>query len=191
MNRIKKARESAGMSQKEVALSLKVSAPTVSEWESGKKNPSTRNMAELSKLFRVPIDYLLGIEDEKPYPEHISKLICEDVARLLKDRDNDADMHLFIPDEVVREIESGTYSFSNITFPQFAGLLGKTLDDYYLDSAKKAPTPEGEREITDRDIKAAFFHGSDLTDEELEDAWRDAQEYARFKIEQRRRRNGE
>lgn len=173
MNRIKKARESAGMSQKEVALSLKVSAPTVSEWESGKKNPSTRNMAELSKLFRVPIDYLLGIEDEKPYPEHISKLICEDVVRLLKDRGNDANMHLFIPNEVIRKIESGTYSFNNITFPQFAGLLGKTLDDYYLDSAEKAPAPEGERSVSDDDIKFALFGGDgDITDEMYEEVKR-------------------
>lgn len=64
MNNIKKARENAGMSQKEVAISLKVSAPTVSEWESGKKNPSAKNMKELAKIFNVSIDYLLGEENQ-------------------------------------------------------------------------------------------------------------------------------
>ncbi len=64
MNNIKKARENAGMSQKEVAISLKVSAPTVSEWESGKKNPSAKNMKELARLFNASIDYLLGEENK-------------------------------------------------------------------------------------------------------------------------------
>ena len=35
---IKKARENAGFSQKQVALELKVSGATVCEWEKGKKN---------------------------------------------------------------------------------------------------------------------------------------------------------
>lgn len=74
MNNIKKARENAGLSQKEVAVSLHVSAPTVSEWESGRKNPSANNMKELSKLLRVPVDYLLGNIDEIPYPSYISEM---------------------------------------------------------------------------------------------------------------------
>jgi len=65
MSNFKKARENAGFSQKEVAISLKVSAPTVSEWESGKKNPNADNLKALSEMFQVPIDYLLV--DNSPY----------------------------------------------------------------------------------------------------------------------------
>ena len=59
-NNIKKARENAGLSQKQVALTLHVSAPTVSDWESGKISPSVVNLKALSDLYRVPTDYLLG-----------------------------------------------------------------------------------------------------------------------------------
>lgn len=65
MNNIKKARENAGLSQKQVAMELKVSAPTVSEWESGKQNLSSKNLVELSKLLNVSIDYLLGRDNSK------------------------------------------------------------------------------------------------------------------------------
>lgn len=66
--RIKKARETAGLSQKVVAITLGVSAPTVSEWESGKKKPSTENLKELADLFGVSADYLLsGSENDIAY----------------------------------------------------------------------------------------------------------------------------
>ena len=60
MNRIKKARLAAGLSQKKVAETLGVSAPTVSEWESGKKFPAGKNLLELSRLLSCSTDYLLG-----------------------------------------------------------------------------------------------------------------------------------
>lgn len=65
MNNIKKSRECAGLSQKEVAVALGVSAPTVSEWESGKKNPSGANLRKLSSLLDVSTDYLLGITESE------------------------------------------------------------------------------------------------------------------------------
>ena len=64
MNNIKEARINAGYSQKQVALELKVSIPTVSEWESGKKIPSTSNLKKLCKIFNVSADYILGLVKE-------------------------------------------------------------------------------------------------------------------------------
>ena len=69
MNNIKKAREAAGFSQKQVALTLHVSAPTVSDWESGKMNPSVTNLKELARLFKVSTDYLLGQTDDSMFLE--------------------------------------------------------------------------------------------------------------------------
>lgn len=57
---MKKAREAAGFSQKQVALTLNVSAPTVSDWEAGKIYPSAKNLMQLSALYGVPTDYLIG-----------------------------------------------------------------------------------------------------------------------------------
>ena len=42
MNNIKKARIDKHISQKEIAINLGVSQPTVSDWESGKKTPTDR-----------------------------------------------------------------------------------------------------------------------------------------------------
>ena len=65
MNRIKQAREAKGLSQKEVAITLGVSAPTVSEWESGKKRPRSSKLPALADLLGVSADYLLGTEETK------------------------------------------------------------------------------------------------------------------------------
>lgn len=66
MNRIKELREKAGKQQKELAIDLGVSQPTVSDWESGRKIPSAKSTSKIADYFQVPIDYLLGRE---PAPE--------------------------------------------------------------------------------------------------------------------------
>lgn len=66
---MKKAREAAGFSQKQVSLTLGVSAPTVSDWEAGKINPTVENLKRLSQLYKVPTDYLLGQTDDDRYIE--------------------------------------------------------------------------------------------------------------------------
>ena len=65
MNRLKEARLATGMSQKEVADALHLAPPSVSNWESGKTNPSQENLKALAELYHVSIDYLLG-RDRKP-----------------------------------------------------------------------------------------------------------------------------
>ena len=62
MNRIKELREKAGKQQKELAIDLGVSQPTVSDWESGRKIPSAKSTSKIADYFQVPIDYLLGRE---------------------------------------------------------------------------------------------------------------------------------
>ena len=95
-----------------------------------------------------------------------------------------------VPRTTMSELNSGrSKDLSKPNAQKFANVLGMSLGEIYGEETKAPPTSDGEREITDRDIKAAFFRGVDMTDEEMEDAWKDAQEYAKFKIEQRRRRN--
>lgn len=62
--------------------------------------------------------------------------------------------------------------------------------DYLADSTaetKKAPT-DGEREIDDRKIKAAFLGGlaDGLSDEEIDEYWDDARDYIGYKIQQKK-----
>lgn len=62
MNRVKELRRQSGMQQKELALRLGVSCPTVSEWEHGKKDPSGKRLVQLSQIFGVDIGTILGYD---------------------------------------------------------------------------------------------------------------------------------
>lgn len=62
MNKFRYCREINKMSQKYVALSVGVSGPMVSQWESGIKFPSSENIVKLANLFGVTTDYLLDRE---------------------------------------------------------------------------------------------------------------------------------
>lgn len=62
MNRILQARKAAGLSQKYVAMALGVAGPSVSNWESGKTQPTPENLRALADLCNVSVDYLLGRE---------------------------------------------------------------------------------------------------------------------------------
>lgn len=63
-NNILEARKSLDMSQKEVALSLSVAAPSVSNWERCLKYPEVENLIQLSKLFEMSTDYLLCLSNK-------------------------------------------------------------------------------------------------------------------------------
>ena len=55
---------------------------------------------------------------------------------------------------------------------------------------KKAPT-NGEREVTEHEIKAAFFRGADMTDEEIDESWDDVMKLRDIVIRNRKRDKGE
>lgn len=89
----------------------------------------------------------------------------------------------------IGQLRKGTFPADRLA--KIANYFGVTTD-YLLtgDKTKKNPSESAEG-ITEQQIKAAFFRGADMTDEEIDAAWNDAMEYAKFKIEQRRRRNEE
>lgn len=60
--RIKMLRENLNISQQELAKKLSVTRASVSAWEMGISTPSTVCLVELSRIFNVSIDYLLGLE---------------------------------------------------------------------------------------------------------------------------------
>ena len=98
-------------------------------------------------------------------------------------------------------ITSASYSLWNTgkTTPRMKNLevianYLETTPDYLLTGLgekEKAPTQEGEREIDDRQMKAAFLGGlaNGLSDEEIDEYWDDARDYIGFKIQQKKNRS--
>ena len=60
---IKELRERAGLSQSALAKKVGVTRSAVNAWEMGISAPSTSWLVELSNLFHVTTDYLLGLDD--------------------------------------------------------------------------------------------------------------------------------
>jgi len=60
MNRIRELRKQMDLTQKELAIHLKVADSTLSYWEIGKYEPDSEALMKLSRFFQVPIDYILG-----------------------------------------------------------------------------------------------------------------------------------
>ena len=60
---IKSLRETAGLSQSALAKRLGVTRSSVNAWEMGLSFPTAQYIVELSQLFHVSTDYLLGLNN--------------------------------------------------------------------------------------------------------------------------------
>ncbi|MCL4400578.1 helix-turn-helix domain-containing protein [Candidatus Parvarchaeota archaeon] len=90
--KLKLAREMAGLSQNQVANFLGLKRPAISEIEAGRRKVSAEELAELSRIYSVSINWLVGESEEEDENQirmglaarELSKLKPEDVDRLLK-----------------------------------------------------------------------------------------------------------
>jgi len=60
MNIIRELRKKKGIQQKELSIEIGVSQPTVSDWEKGKKDPSSESLKKLAEYFGVDELVILG-----------------------------------------------------------------------------------------------------------------------------------
>ena len=65
MIRLFELRTEQNLSQREIAKKLNISQGTYNNWENGKTEPSIEDLIDISKYFKVSVDYLIGnqIED--------------------------------------------------------------------------------------------------------------------------------
>ena len=75
--RLKKLREQNAMTQTELAKKLGITRSSVNAWEMGISVPSTQYIIELSLIYKVSTDYLLG--QDKQLTLDISGLEQEDI----------------------------------------------------------------------------------------------------------------
>lgn len=66
-DRLKQMRQSAGLTQSELAEKLRVSTSTVSMYEVGSRKPSFEILEQLADFFNVDTDYLMGKASRSVY----------------------------------------------------------------------------------------------------------------------------
>ena len=64
---IKALRDSIGISQSELARRIGVTRSSVNAWEMGLSVPTAQYIVELSQLFHVTSDYLLGLSEQETF----------------------------------------------------------------------------------------------------------------------------
>ena len=73
-NALYELRKKAGLSQSQVARLVGVSDKAVSKWETGRAKPTTDTLRKLAALFKVSVDELLRLREERS-PASISKIV--------------------------------------------------------------------------------------------------------------------
>jgi len=62
--RLRALRESAGLSQEQLALDIESSEPQIWRYEKGKSKPGADVVKKLARYFHVSADYLLGVTND-------------------------------------------------------------------------------------------------------------------------------
>jgi transcriptional regulator with XRE-family HTH domain len=89
--RLRAAREHAGLSQGQVARMLSYSRPTISEIEAGRRKVSSEELVQFSRIYDVSTSWLI---DEKPeVPDPAVELAARELVKL-KREDFDSVLHL-------------------------------------------------------------------------------------------------
>lgn len=92
-SRLRFARESAGLTQGQVAKLLSLHRPTISEIEAGRRKVAAAELSKLADVYGVPVDWLLSggagrddLDDSlvEMAARELSKLKKEDFERVMK-----------------------------------------------------------------------------------------------------------
>lgn len=113
MNIVKELRKKAGIQQKELALAIGVSCPTVSDWENNKKDPSGDRLKKLAKYFGVDELVVLGknvVSMSEYYETQIPKTA---EARILASGS----------DQMPKEKREQAVNMMKVMFPEYAHLF--------------------------------------------------------------------
>lgn len=89
MLRIKELREKSGIKQKDMANELGIGLSTLSQYETGKREPDMQTVIKIAKYFNVSVDYLIRATPESNSAD--SEKLAEDAedAELLNKTLND------------------------------------------------------------------------------------------------------
>lgn len=92
-DQIKKHRHKTGLSQRELATRLGVTAGAVGQWELGLKAPSVQRLAKLSNALSVSLEVLLGASRQTGAQDATHPPTAEDLQLVEEARRLDVDLH--------------------------------------------------------------------------------------------------
>jgi len=81
--RLQTLRKSKGLSQKQVADAVGISASVISNYESSERTPSLENLIALAGFYRCSTDYLLGLEKSDNSKSIDVSMLTDEQIRLL------------------------------------------------------------------------------------------------------------
>lgn len=112
MNIVGELMERAGIEQKELAMAIGVSQPTISDWKRNKKDPKGENLEKVAQFFGVTTQVIKGLD---PFPGVYNNTDSESPktpeARLIS-----AGVDSMSEDQRKRAVE-----MFNLMFSQFSG----------------------------------------------------------------------
>ena len=77
MKRLKALRRESDITQPDLAKVLGVSKGAVGHWEAGSREPSLDMVSKIAKLFKVSVDYLMGVSGFRQEEEAIDYLLIK------------------------------------------------------------------------------------------------------------------
>lgn len=124
---IKKLREECKMSQNDLAIKMNMARPGISNWENAKSEPSSSQLVQLSKIFSVPTDELVGNLRET------KTTVIVDTSALIKRPSIVDELQSFfdeiiIPEVVIAELNN-LKDRGNSSVKQRAWLVMKSIND--------------------------------------------------------------
>lgn len=154
---IKSFREDNNWSQKDLAEKLSVARPTISNWESGKAEPSSSQLTRLSKEFGVSADMILGISSTS------KRVVVVDTSALIKrpallSELNGSFDQVIVPDIVISELNNLKDSKKKPAIKQKAWLVMSWINNEKTSitiSKNEKATGNADEKIADVAIRCA------------------------------------
>jgi len=107
-HRLRKLRESLGLTMDEFANAMQVDKSQVFRWEKDLSDPSIKSLYDLARIFNVSSDYLISLSDLPDTRQRSTDLLPEEIKLLTALRTNDwGSVLLSISSIVNREPETG------------------------------------------------------------------------------------
>lgn len=166
--KLKKLRKERNMTQKQLAEKLFIDCSTVTKWETGKANPDFEKQRQLAELFKVSLDYLMGMTD---FTDEENKNICANASLYLNNyepyRLNSDIEYIFLPSDLITSIKKGLYKFTDDTLSFVAKALNISKEDLLKNNGFQEAISL-DTQLTGVDF-ALWSETQDMTDAEKQD----------------------